>query len=303
MKKALSIAILLVTSTLLSGCYWNARVESNEVGLIMRDGVSISQVVTFGRYTNMGWFSQLVVMDASAKTLKWSDPDLWTNYEQPLGFEVGVTYRRKGDDESARTLWQTYNAEARDDAALETQVANRVPRVAKAITTKYTLDQMLGIGDGNVSVGRAQVQKELFDLLAPELSEFGIELLDVGINNITPDPAYAQKLKDKAQVKIDVEIATQRTAQLAEQVKQEEAQTKVALEIARRNNAVAEEQAKVYTISPEAYELRRLELLSGVIGERDKLYFIPQGSDITLFLGSNTDSSANTYVPIPGAQQ
>ena len=71
-----------------------------------------------------------------------------------------------------------------------------------------------------------------------------------------------------------------------EQLEQEKAQTEIDLEKARRANLVAEEEAKVYQESEEAYHLKRLELLKDMLDESDKVYFIPEGADITLFLGN-----------------
>lgn len=289
--------MLIVLITLLSGCYWQKQVEGNQVGLRMNDGVSINAVdgvVGPGRYSSgLAWYAEMEVLDVSAKTAQWEDPDLWTKDKQPLYFKVGVTYRRKSDNESVRMMWANYNTEARDDAALEQQVRNRVPRVAKAVTVQFTLDEMLGITGGEAA-GRGVITQKMSELLAPELAEFGVELLDVGVNDIGVDPDYAAKLKEKAQAQINTELAAQKSLQLAEQVKQETAQTAVDLEIARRNNLVAQEQNKVYVDSPQAFELKRLELLQNVIGDSDKIYFVPEGADLTLLLGGNT----NTVTPV-----
>ena len=51
---------------------------------------------------------------------------------------------------------------------------------------------------------------------------------------------------------------------------------------------MAAEEAKVFEESEEAYELKCLELLTGLLGDSDKVYFIPEGTDITLFLGGQT---------------
>lgn len=173
-----------------------------------------------------------------------------------------------------------------------------------------TLDQMLGVEnedeqestESEVSTdtngatqaeGRGLLEQKMTALLAPELAECGIELLDVGINDIGVDDGYADKLKEKAVTKVASELAEQKTKQLVEQVKQEKAQTDVDLEIARRKNAVAEEENKIYKLNPEAFELERLRLLKDVIGNNDKMYFIPEGADINLVL------SGTNYTGLP----
>lgn len=107
------------------------------------------------------------------------------------------------------------------------------------------------------------------------------------VMNISVDPQYQAKLQEKSTAAIEIELAEQKAAQLEKQLEQEQAQTEIDLEKARRANLVAEEEAKVYETSKEAYELKRLELMKDRLGESDKVYFIPEGADITLFLGTD----------------
>jgi len=288
MKKLVSLVILVALIVPLTGCFGvivKRPVETNEMALIFRDGVQITQVVGPGRYGNGAVHAQMQKIDCSAKTIEWEDPDLWTKDKQPLAFKVGITYQRTTDPDGLRKLWTTYNHEAREDAALERLVRNRVPRVAKDVTTQFTLDEMLGIAEGG---GREVLAQRMFALLEEELAEFGVVLLDVGANDIGADPQYKEKLQQKAAAKVESELAQERTRQLAEQVKQEQAQTEVALEIARRENAVAEEKAQVYEMSERAYELERIRLTAQMFGSRDKVWIVDPSSDVTFLFGSGS---------------
>lgn len=296
-KIALVVLMALIVSAL-SGCYLWKGVSANEVGIKLSSN-AIEGVVGAGKYSGGAW-KQLELMDVSAKTITWSDPDLWTADKQPVSFEITVTYARKSDADSVSAMWTKYNSQATDDSALETLVRSRIPRVAKQITTSMTLDGMLGIASGDVVVtdnpeiiGREKLQQQMFELLKNELNEFYVDLLDVGVNNIAPDQTYADMLTQKAVSKLAVELAQQDALKLQEQVKQEQAQTQIALEIANRNNQVREIENKIYVLNPQAYELRRLELLKDLLGDNDKIYFIPEGSDISMFLTGNT-----TGIPI-----
>jgi hypothetical protein len=282
MKKLTVLAILLLAVSL-SGCYWMREIEENERGLMMPDGVTVKQVLGPGRYTDMGWFSELKVFDTSAKAATWLDPDLVTQDKQPIGFEVSITYARKGDAESVTSMWQRYNAEARNDDALNQQVLARVPRVAKGITTRYSLDEMLGISEGTA---RADIQNDLFNDLSSELDEIHVELLDVGINNIAPDPTYMDSLKRKASAQINVEVAQEETKLKVEQLRQEQAETQIALERASRERQVQEEQAKVLVVNDRYYELQRLEAIQGMFSSRDKVWIIDPNQDITMLFGA-----------------
>lgn len=284
MRKFSLLVVVLVVS--LSGCYWMREVETSEVGLRMQDGVTIDSVVSSGRYSSklLQFYANMENIDVSAKTLEWSDPDLVTKDKQPIGLQVGVTYARMRDTESITNMWNLYRGEAQNDELLKQQVLNRIPRIAKAVTAEYTLDQMLGVSEEE-GFGREVVTQALFELLETELKEVYIQLLDVGINNISPSEEFLKLLEAKANAQVAVEVARSETAKLQEQLKQEQAQTNIELEKARRNNLVNEELAKVYEQNPQYYELERLRLFKDVVGPNDKFWFIPEGSDITLFLG------------------
>lgn len=298
MKKLSLLLVAVFCMFQLSGCYFQSKVSGQEIGLKMDNGVSVTEVVGAGRYTKFSPYASLKKIDISTKTIDWVDDDTWTKDKQRITFGCSVSYARSSASDEIEAMWKTYNREAQDDEALKALVLSRLPRVAKQVSTTYTLDQMLGI-DESSSKNRDTFQSEIIEELRIVLAESHVTLIDLGINNIGVDPAYSAKMTEKSTAAIEVELAKEKTKQLQEQVKQEEAQTEVAMEIARRNNLVAEEEAKVYSLSPEAYELRRLELLQGVIGETDKIYFIPEGADISLWLaGDNTAPRATGNLPV-----
>lgn len=287
MKVMYRMVMLLVALLALSGCYF-ADVESSEIGIETYRG-SVRDVKPAGGHQSIDPFAELHTMDVSAKTLEWNDPDLVTEDKQPIGVALAVTFARKRDRDSVRLMWDRYRSEAVSDDALLLQVNNRIPSVAKTVTARYTLDELLGTS-GSETSGRSVVQNDLFILLEPELTEFGVELLDIRVSNFAPDQAYLDLLKEKAQVGLEQEISEQRTLQLEEQLRQEEAQTEIDLERARRQNEVNQELSSVYDTSDRYFELERLRLLDDVVGDTDKIYFIPQGTDLTLILGGQSQS-------------
>ena len=287
-KRFIPVVAVLFMLPLTTGCYFRVTVHPNEMGVRMSGG-KISEIVGPGIYDG-GLYASMEIIDVSNKTTTWQDPALVTRDKQPIGLLLGMSYARKRDADSIRLMFERYRSESTSDEALATLVQNRVPRVAKSVTAKFSLNEMLGI-EGRTQVeaaalGRELVSNEILELLKPELAEFGVELSDVGVNDIAPDKQYLDALSAKAKASVDAEVAVEKTKQLVEQVKQEEAQTKVSVEIARRENLVAEEKAKVYALSPEAYELKRLELLQGVVGDKPQFWFVPQGTDLSLLLSN-----------------
>lgn len=285
MKKRIAlVCLLMVAMVSLCSCYWKAEIQANEVGLIMDDGVSVSGVVGAGRYTDMSRYANIKSIDISTKKIVLTINDVSTSDKQTVGLEVLAEVSRKSDEASVRTLWTNYNAVAKKDEQLEALVQDLLRSPVNKVSTQMTVDEMLGVAESDKT--RATMESDIFALLSPLLESRGIALNAFQVMNISVDPQYQAKLQEKSTAAIEIELAEQKAKQLEKQLEQEQAQTEIDLEKARRANLVAEEEAKVYETSEEAYELRRLELMKDMLKDSDKVYFIPDGADITLFLGS-----------------
>lgn len=139
MKRLVLFVSLVLLSILLSGCY-NKTIDSSSSGVKTSSG-KVEEIVSAGWYFNMNPMAGMNVIDHSAKTFSWYDPDLVTQDKQPIGISMSITVQRSTKNEDVKEMWNTYRSEATSDSALEQQVLGRVPGVAKAITTKYTLDE------------------------------------------------------------------------------------------------------------------------------------------------------------------
>jgi len=286
-KKNFIFSVLLFVLFVLSGCYRNRQVQSYQVGLKLDDGVSITTVVGPGLYSSGGWFADLVTINGSNITTAWNDPSLVTRDKQPIGLTMAISFARKRDSESIKKLYNDYHTEALDDTALTTLVLSRVPSVAKTITTKYTLDQMLGIAEGAQAVGREATAKEVFDLLKAETDKLSVELTSVQISDIAVSDEFNKALNAKAQAQINIEVAQQQTKLITEQLQQEKATTQIELEKANRENLVNEQKAKAYEESPQLLQLRMMELTAQILDEGDTVIYVPEGSNITSVLTGN----------------
>lgn len=285
MKKRIALGLILaLCCASMCSCYYNKQVDANEIGIRMNDGVSISEIVGAGRYTKFGWYAKLVSMDVSSKLITLNMEDVSTSDKQTVGVEVLAEVARKSDEASVRNLWKNYNAVARNDDQLVMLVQELLRSPVNKVSTQMTVDEMLGVAESPKT--RATMENDISALLSPLLESRGIKLITFQVKNISVDPQYQAKLQEKSTAAIEIELAEQKAKQLEKQLEQEKAQTDIDLEKARRANLVAEEQAKVYEESKEAYELKRLELLKGMLGDSDKVYFIPEGADITLFIGN-----------------
>ena len=288
MKRLTLFVSLVLLSILLSGCY-NKTIDSSSSGVKTSSG-KVEEIVSAGWYFNMNPMAGMNVIDHSAKTFSWYDPDLVTQDKQPIGISMSITVQRSTKNEDVKEMWNTYRSESTSDSALEQQVLGRVPGVAKAITTKYTLDEMLGVVEGVETSGRQRVTEDVNVMLTAELAEIYVKVLDVRITNIEVDPAYLDLLKQKAQAAVSQELSRETTSLRQQELLQEEAVTQIELEKARRDRLVEEERANVYKNSPELLELEKMRIWAQAMGQ-GSVYFIP--SDANLFM-----SGTPNVVPI-----
>lgn len=288
MKRLNYFLLAVFVLSILSGCYRNRPVESHQVGLKLGDGVKIDEVVGPGLHTDSGWRAELVVINASNITTQWTDPSLVTRDKQPIGLTMNLTFSRKRDSESITALYTRYNSEAVNDEALKNLVLSKVPGVAKTISTKYTLDQMLGIAVGELAVGREILSQEVTELLQSEMDQIYVDLAAVEIADITPSQEFMASLNAKAQAQINMEVANQETKLLTEQLAQEQAKTEIELEKARRENLVNQEMAKAYEGSPQLLQLRMMELTADMLDKGDTVIYVPEGANITSILSQSS---------------
>lgn len=259
-RRGLLFSLLLVIVLVIPGCYHNSQVDSNQVGVQTKKG-KIVRIVGPGVYSDMSRFTNLSTVDISAKQVDWNDPDLVTRDLQPIGLALRVTYGRKSDQDTVRMMWQTYRAQATSDEALMNTVLGRIPGVAKEITARYTLTDMLGTS-GNDQAGRSFLAKQLADLLSPQLGEVGVQVYDVSVTNIDPGSAYVNLLRDKTASALQADIQKQKQQQLDAQLQTEKAQTEIDKEIANRQKQVDQIKNSAFTDNPNALDLEKARVIA-----------------------------------------
>lgn len=298
MHRVIGLLALLVIFT--SGCYCNVPVGENQIGLKL-DGGKVVQVVGPGLQSDpLNYYADLRTLNINSINARWEDKSLVSRDMQDLGFTVDLSFARKSDEKSIRNHWQLYNNEAKSDKQLTDTVLARVPQVVKDVTTRHVLAEMLGIneqtGEASDEQGRQLLQTEIKAGLQPQLDAMGVNLLYVGVSNIDPDQTYVDALKTKTQQQVRIDALVAEQAVLKAQNDKEKQETEVQKTIAARDNEVAAERNKVYATNPQALELEKLRLLKDVIGPASKIYFVPQGADLTLLLsGEGTPN----VVPVP----
>jgi hypothetical protein len=72
-------------------------------------------------------------------------------------------------------------------------------------------------------------------------------------------------------------------------LEKEKAQTAVNVEIASRKGKEVAASYEVYQTNERAYELERLSRLQAIFGNKATMWFVPQGTDLTLLLNNNAN--------------
>jgi len=295
MKKVNVIVLLsVVLSMLLTGCYLNQNVEQNQIGVQM-DKNAIKQVVPAGLYTDMGFFSDLMVLDADTLTFKISDPEVLTSDNQAVGIDVAIQARRRSDSDSVKNMLTNWATLTNNDNLI-TVVSATAREGMKNGARGFTLSTLLNDRNGLADSMKSQIQIDA--------DKYSVEIVNVTIENVAPSSEYMAVLNQKALLKVEQEKLIQEQENIKQkalndvlqaendkrvkeqQLSVQKAQTDIDVEIASREGKKIAEQNKIYTTNKEAFELKRLELLKGVIGT-GTVYFLPVGTDLTTIFGAD----------------
>lgn len=299
MKKAL--IVFAVMSMVLSGCVLNEQVSTNEQAMWV-DGGKATECVGPGIYTNLGTFVDLVQIRNDTMNFVISDPEVATSNNQLVGVEVAVQVRRRTDCESMKGILTNYPAIRDDDNAVLSLITPSVSEGMKNGVRKFTLDSLLSDRNG--------LSDSIRDSLETDANKFYLEVIGLQVKNVALAPEYAKLLQDTANLTAQRDLKLkeqdvlkqtalnsqfeqeQRALTLAKQLEAEKKQTDIEVEIATREGKKTAASQQVYSANPQAFELEKLRLMQKIFGDKT-IYFLPQGTNLSLLLGGN-----NQIVPV-----
>lgn len=282
------VLLFVVFAVLLSGCYWNAEVEANQVG-VQTERNQVTAVVGPGVYSSGSWFGSIYAINVDTLTFPVEDPEVLTKDNQAVGIKITIQARRKGDDESIRNLVRNWSSLI-NDANLVNTISATAREGLKNGVRGYDLNGLLNDRNGLADAIRAQLEADV--------DKYSAEIINVTVENISINQAYMDTLNQTAQFTAEINKEKQRQELIKQQAQTsileseqqtltaqaqltaEQAKTAVEVEIARREG---EKTAAQYAVSPETYELKKLELMKDILGGKT-IYFIPEGTDLSLFL-------------------
>lgn len=301
MKKGF-VFLMIVVSMLLSGCYINREVKTNEVG-VRKDNNRVKEVVGPGVYSDWGYFSDIERISIGAVTFSVEDPEVLTSDNQAIALKVTIQARRSPEAESVKNLVTNWPNLMKDSSLVDTISATAREGMKNGVRA-FTLSTLLDDRNGLADSIRTQIEQDAV--------KYGVELINVTIENIGLDPAYVTTLNEKAQLRVQTEKELERqklitqegannilqaqtnTKVMQEQLNVEKAKTDVEVEIASREGKKVAQANQVYITNQYAFELEKLRLLKDILGDKATVWFLQQGTDISLILNGQ-----GQIVPIP----
>ena len=294
MKRILLVLVLLVVAFGSTGCYFWDDVATNQVGLQL-DRNEIKNCVPSGVYTDSAWFADLKVVNVATITFQVTDPEVATQDNQLVGIGITIQARRKADCQSVSNMLTNWSTLLDDDTLVSTITATAMEGI-KVGTRQFTLMQLLDDRNG--------LSDAIANSIESDASKYNTEVVNVTVNNIALAVEYAAKLQERALLtaEIDLELRRQelirqtasndkleqdqRTQVLEQKLLAEQAQTEVDVEIASREGKKTAAAMEVYSLNPQAYELARLDRLALILGDKATVYFVPEGTDLTMLYGA-----------------
>jgi regulator of protease activity HflC (stomatin/prohibitin superfamily) len=289
MKRILLLSLMALS---LSACYWNDDVGASQQGLLINSN-QVRGCVGPGIYNDGDFFADLWEISTETLTFEVTDPSVATRDTQIVGVTLQIQARRSSDCESLTTLFTQYPALI-DNNNLQTTIGASASEAIKVAVRSMTLDELLN--------DRVGLSTSITKSLSEDTTKYGSEIANVSIKDIQLDPAYEAKLKEKAEITVNIEIAERKQDQIAaeaaaERIKQEEAaltyaaqleaeqaKTQVEVEIAAREGEKTAAAYQVYVDNPAAYRLEQLKLLEKVLGDKSSVYFVQNVEDLMLLL-------------------
>lgn len=219
------ILLLVILGLILTACVCNASAGNGERVLILKNGQVQEMLPAGERKTTFDPYTSAETIDVKDKLIEWSDPDLVTKDQQPIGITLSVVYARSADEATIKKLFQSNPEVAKDDAALQTFVESQIGGATKNVTVAFTLNQMLGVENLNEAqvtsletafklspqtlkaiAGRELAAFLIKNQLTEALQPFGILVRDVVIKNLAPSPEYMALLEQKGNKKAEQDV-------------------------------------------------------------------------------------------------
>lgn len=218
MRKILMALALVITSTVLTGCY--ERVEPGNVGIIVNrlgDDKGVEQEVKgVGRYW-IGWNEDLYTFPTFKQMKTYSDNFYFQLSDgTQIGHQLAISY--KVNPAKVATIFQTYRKGVDEitDQDLRQRIADILNRQGNLINTDRFIDG-----------GKSKLLDNVTDAIKKEMEPVGIDIMAI---SWVGAPEYPDNVKRAINAKVE---ATQKTLQREQEVQQRIAEANMTREQAK----------------------------------------------------------------------
>lgn len=281
---------LLLVSMLLTGCYWNDDVGTDQAGVVV-DAGRIVDCLEPGVYSNGSWYADLKEISLATLTFEVADNEVATFDNQLVGVTITVQARRNSNCDALKNLLTNWPTLTNDDQ-LKAVIDATTNEGIKIGVRQFILEGLLNDRNG--------LADSILAALEEDAKEYSVTIINVTVKGITLSPEYAAQLQKNAQYTAEIEglkkeqaknqIAAETAALQQEnqakiylaQLETEKAKTEVDVEIAEREGKKTAAAQQVYADNPQAYEIEKLKRLAEIFGDKATVYFIPEGTDLTM---------------------
>lgn len=285
--------LFLVFSMFLTGCYWNDIAQPNQMAVELDEGQIQKVSGPGGKYTDMGMWSDLLLVNVDTVTFSVEDPEVLTSDNQAVGIKMTIQARRKSDTASITNIVTNWYSLTDDTRLIETISATAREGMKNGVRG-FDLAKLLNDRNG---LGNA-----IKDQLAEDAEKYSVEIVNVTVENVAPSAEYMKILSDKAnlsaetakelerqklieQTAANAKLQAQKDTEVkVAQLEAEKAKTAIEVEIAKREGEKTAAAQEVYTLNPQAFALEQLRLLKELFGD-NAVYYIPEGTDLTSIFG------------------
>lgn len=218
MRKILMALALIVSATVLTGCY--ERVEPGNVGIIVNklgDEKGVEQNVKgVGRYW-IGWNEELYTFPTFKQMKTYDEPFYFQLSDgTQIGHQLAISY--KVNPVKVATIFQTYRKGVDEitDQDLRQRIADVLNRQGNLINTDKFIDG-----------GKSRLLDNVTEAIKKEMEPVGIDVLAI---SWVGAPQYPDNVKRAINAKVE---ATQKTLQREQEVQQRIAEANMAREQAK----------------------------------------------------------------------
>lgn len=213
------------------------QVETGHVGVVSQWGQIQQRPLQPGIY-HYGPFSGVSVVDVSTQPQNYHFPQIDAASRELQNVYVDVSVNYDVPQDKAVTLV----ANGGVDHILQQRMLPDLQDVVKEATPKYTMAP----GPENILSHRPELRASIKQLLGVDVSAYGIQVTDIQITNIMPDPAYSRAIEAAALAQQDL-VRSQNEAAAKVAAAQGDAQA-----AALRNQTLTQEQLQYQALQNQA---------------------------------------------------